>query len=290
MSRWLVTGAGGQLGRELTAALADRDVTRASRQDLDIADPVAVAEFFRRHEPDVVLNAAAYTAVDDAEGEPLVAARVNAVGPGVLAEACARHRALLVHVSTDYVFDGTASRPYAEDAAVSPRGVYGETKAAGERAVLQSAAEAYVVRTAWLYGAHGRNFVKTMIRLERERQTVRVVDDQIGSPTWARGLAGALIELAERRPEPGVYHATNGGEVSWYGFARAIFAELGADPDRVRPTTTAEFPRPAPRPAYSVLGTGRWQAAGLSPLPDWASALRSAFAALDFSSFTPIRP
>jgi dTDP-4-dehydrorhamnose reductase len=276
VTRWLVTGSAGQLGSDLLRALAGRDAVGCDRTELDVADGDAVAAAFARYRPTVVVNAAAFTAVDDAEGHPEPAFRVNAVGPGVLAEACAAAGALLVHVSTDYVFDGSAREPYAEDATVCPASVYGRSKAAGERAVLDRGS-GYVVRTAWVYGARGRNFVKTMVALEARKREVRVVDDQRGSPTWSLDLANGLVELAERRPPAGIYHCTNAGDTTWYGLARAVFEELGADPDRVRPTTTAEFPRPAPRPAFSVLSPAGWIGAGLRPLPDWRVALRRAF-------------
>lgn len=276
MTRWLVTGSAGQLGSDLLRALAGGDAVGCDRTELDVADADSVAAAFARYRPTVVVNAAAFTAVDDAEGHPEPAFRVNAVGPGVLAEACAAAGALLVHVSTDYVFDGSAREPYAEDATVCPASVYGRSKAAGERAVLDCGS-GYVVRTAWVYGARGRNFVKTMVALEAREREVRVVDDQRGSPTWSLDLANGLVELAERRPPAGIYHCTNAGDTTWYGLARAVFEELGADPDRVRPTTTAEFPRPAPRPAFSVLSQVRWIGAGLRPLPDWRVALRRAF-------------
>lgn len=276
MTRWLVTGSGGQLGSDLLRVLAHSDAIGCDRAALDVADAEAVAAALERYRPTVVANAAAYTAVDDAEGDPDEAFRVNAVGPGVLADACRRAGALLLHISTDYVFDGTASEPYREEDPVCPATVYGRSKAEGERAVLETGA-GYVVRTAWVYGAAGRNFVKTMAALALGREEVAVVADQRGSPTWSLQLAGGLLELASRRPAPGVYHCTNSGDTNWYGFARAVFEELGADPDRIRPTTTAEYPRPAPRPAYSVLSTAKWSEAGLTPLPHWRVALREAF-------------
>jgi dTDP-4-dehydrorhamnose reductase len=268
--RWLVTGAGGQLGSELVGALDGAAVTAPTHAELDVtnADDVAAAVAGM----DVVVNAAAWTDVDGAEAHEAAAAAVNAVAPAHLAAACATAGATLVHVSTDYVFAGDARTPYREDAPIASCSAYGRTKAGGERAVLDSGARAYVVRTAWLYGASGANFVRTMARLERERDTVDVVDDQRGSPTWSADLAQALIALARSDAPPGVYHCTNGGETTWYGLARAVFAELGADPDRVRPTTTDRFPRPAPRPAYSVLCTGKWRAAGLPPMRPWSYA------------------
>lgn len=291
----LVPGGAGQLGSDL-AACGERSgdevlVRAASSAELDITQPGAVIEAVTEHAEaaradgryPVVVNAAAYTAVDAAEGNEERAFAVNADGPRVLAAVCSSRRVPLVHVSTDYVFSGDADMPYEPDAPLGPRGVYGRTKAAGEDAVLGSGARAWIVRTAWVYGATGSNFVKTMARLERERDQVSVVDDQRGSPTWSADLAGGLLELAARiaegsAPRPRILHCTGGGDTTWYGFARAIFEELGADPDRVRPCTTEEFPRPAPRPAYSVLSDAAWRAAGLTPLRPWREAL-SAFIA-----------
>jgi dTDP-4-dehydrorhamnose reductase len=184
-----------------------------------------------------------------------------------------------VHVSTDYVFAGDGVRPYEVGDTPDPRSAYGRTKLAGELAVRELLPDSsYVVRTAWVYGGTGANFVKTMVRLQGERDTVSVVDDQRGSPTWSADLARALVELARSKPAPGIYHCTGGGDTTWFGFTRAIFDELGADPARVLPTTTDAFPRPAPRPAYSVLSDAAWRAAGLSPMPDWRDALHEAFA------------
>jgi dTDP-4-dehydrorhamnose reductase len=188
----------------------------------------------------------------------------------------------LLHVSTDYVFPGDASSPYGTADPLGPRSVYGVTKAAGEQAVLGSGAQAWVVRTSWVYGAHGGNFVKTMARLAASDDPVSVVDDQRGSPTWTRDLAAGLLELAEfvaagKQPPP-VLHATGGGDTTWHEFARAVFTELGADPSRVRPSRTSDRPRPAPRPAYSVLSDAEWRAAGLTPLRPWREALTAAFA------------
>ncbi|MDX6209098.1 MAG: dTDP-4-dehydrorhamnose reductase [Frankiales bacterium] len=279
MTRWLVTGAGGQLGSDLVAVLtaAGDEVVGLTRADLDISDERSVRAAVDRVWPDVVINAAAYTAVDAAETDEDEAYRVNATGPGVLATATSG-RARLLHVSTDYVFDGQGSAPYAEGDPTEPRSAYGRTKLAGERAALGVHPDAYVVRTAWVYGAGGGNFVKTMAALEAKHDTISVVDDQRGSPTWSRDLAYGLVALGRSAAAPGVYHCTNGGEATWYDLARAVFEELGADPGRVQPTTTDAFPRPAPRPAYSVLGTQRWRAAGLTPLRDWRVALGAAFA------------
>ncbi|MDQ6650397.1 MAG: dTDP-4-dehydrorhamnose reductase [Actinomycetota bacterium] len=283
----LVVGAAGQLGSDLMRVLGEQGVTASgwTRAELDVADPAAVAPAVvgwaagtGRGSRPVVFNAAAWTDVDGAETDEATAYAVNATAPGLLAAACAAAGADLVHVSTDYVFAGNADVPYPEDAPTEPLGAYGRTKAAGEQAVLGGAGHAYVVRTAWVYGAVGRNFVKTMARLEQERDTLEVVADQQGSPTWSGQLAAGLVGLATTRPPPGVYHCTNGGQTSWCGLARAVFEELGADPDRVQAVGSAAFRRPAPRPAYSVLASTRWASVGLPLLPDWRTALHDAFA------------
>jgi dTDP-4-dehydrorhamnose reductase len=280
MSRWLITGAGGQLGADLGAALAGEDVHSFHHRDLDIADAAAVARAIARVQPDIVINAAAYTAVDAAESDEDAAYRVNAAGPAILAAALSGTTARLIHVSTDYVFAGDAHRPYEVDDQTGPKSAYGRTKLAGEIAVREVLpAASYVVRTAWVYGATGKNFVKTMIRLEREHETVSVVDDQRGSPTWSADLARGLVALGRSAAPPGIYHCTNSGDTTWFGFTQAIFEELAADPARVRPTTTDAFPRPAPRPAYSVLSDAASRAVGLRPLPHWRDALHRAFAA-----------
>ncbi|GIH62480.1 dTDP-4-dehydrorhamnose reductase [Microbispora siamensis] len=275
--RWLVTGATGMLGADLAALLAAEreDVAALSRRDLDLCDPAAVLAAVRTEKPDVVVNCAAWTAVDDAETHEEEALSVNGHAVGPLAEACARHGATLVHMSTDYVFDGTARTPYAEDEPVAPVNAYGRTKAAGERAALRHGG--YVVRTAWLYGAHGPNFVRTMVRLAAGHDTVRVVDDQRGQPTWTGDLAAQIVRLVRAQAPAGIYHGTNAGLTTWYGFAREIFRLLGADPDRVRPTNSRDFPRPARRPAYGVLGHDAWGRAGLAPMRDWRAALRDAW-------------
>jgi dTDP-4-dehydrorhamnose reductase len=283
VTRWLVTGAGGMLGRDLVAALADRGepVSGMDRASLDVTDGAAVADAIAAARPDVVVNCAAWTAVDDAEASEEQALAVNAGGAAVLAAACAGSGGSgtrLVQVSTDYVFAGDAGRPYAEDDVPAPRTAYGRTKLAGEREVLSRLpGSGYVVRTAWLYGAHGPNFVKTMIRLSDERPTVDVVDDQRGQPTWTADVARQIIALIGSAARPGVYHATSSGQTTWCGLAREIFELLGADPSRVRPVPSSAFPRPAPRPAYSVLGHGAWSGPGIAPIGDWRAALHDAF-------------
>jgi dTDP-4-dehydrorhamnose reductase len=254
---------------------------------LDITDPDAVdaalTAFARAATGDdvtgraVVINAAAYTAVDDAEADPDSAYAVNAAGPTHLAQAAARLGLGLIQVSTDYVFPGDGTRPYEVDDPTGPHSVYGASKLAGEQAVLEGYPEAHVVRTAWVWGVTGGNFVKTMAKLESARPTLSVVDDQRGTPTYSADLAAGLLELAAADLPGGVLHLTNAGQTTWFDFARAIFVELGADPERVQPTTTAAFPRPAPRPAYSVLSPAAWVSAGLTPLRDWQAALHDAF-------------
>jgi dTDP-4-dehydrorhamnose reductase len=274
--RWLVTGAGGLLGRDLCAALAEvgeGDVVAATRADLDITDPAAVRAAVAR--TDVVFNAAAWTDVDGAEEAEDAATAVNGHAVRMLAEAVGPR---LVHFSTDYVFDGTATAPYPEDASPAPVNAYGRGKALGERAVL--ARGGYVVRTAWLYGEHGPNFVRTMLTLAAERDTVDVVDDQQGPPTWSAALARQAVALAAAasagRAAPGVYHGTSAGSTTWYGLARAVFAEARLDPGRVRPTSSNRFRRPARRPAYSVLGRDRWSGTAIAPLPRWRPMLAEA--------------
>ncbi|SDO10023.1 dTDP-4-dehydrorhamnose reductase [Actinacidiphila guanduensis] len=285
---WLVTGAAGMLGQDLLVRLRTEPNTAVvglGSAALDITDAEAVAAAVAEYQPVVVVNCAAWTAVDDAEEHEAEAARLNGDGPRHLAEACAKHGAKLLHVSTDYVFGGDAEQPYAEDAATAPRSAYGRTKLAGEQAVLQTLpADGHVVRTAWLYGAGRGNFVRTMIKLEGVKDTLDVVDDQRGQPTWTADLADRLVRLGvgalDGTAPPGVYHGTSAGETTWFGFTREIFRLLGADPERVRPTTSEAFKRPAPRPAYSVLGHDRWQQAGIEPIRDWREALAEAFPAL----------
>ncbi|PAZ10132.1 dTDP-4-dehydrorhamnose reductase [Streptomyces sp. SA15] len=280
--RWLVTGAGGMLGHDMVDELLRRgeEVTGLDRTALDITRADAVEGAFAEHRPDIVVNCAAYTAVDDAESDEERALRINGDGPRLLARAAAGRGTRLVHISTDYVFPGdTRTTPYPEDHPPAPRTAYGRTKLAGEQAVLRELPGAgVVVRTAWLYGVHGRSFVRTMTELEARRDTVDVVDDQRGQPTWSADVAERIADLGPRvgRDASGVLHATSSGEATWYELAREVFAHLGADPDRVRPVSSAAFPRPAPRPAYSALAHGRWQRLGLPPLRDWRTALHEA--------------
>ena len=281
MSRWLVVGCDGMLGQDLVAALGEpagaHEVTAVDRDTVDIIDPEACVAAVAGH--DIVVNVAAWTAVDAAETHEGQAFAVNAVGAANLARACSAAGTRMLQVSTDYVFAGDATSPYAEDAPLAPRSAYGRTKAAGEWAVRTYLPDtSWVVRTAWLYGAHGPNFVKTMARLANERDTVSVVDDQRGQPTWTVDLARAIVRLATSEAPSGIYHGTSAGETTWFGFTQEIFRLLGLDPARVLPTTSEAFVRPAPRPAYSVLGHDHWDGAGLAPIRDWREALALAVA------------
>ena len=283
-SRWLVTGAAGMLGSDLLSVLdgiPGIEPTAVTRAELDITDLDAVRAAVAGH--DVVVNGAAWTDVDGAETQEAAATVVNGEGVHNLAAACAEQGAVLLHVSTDYVFDGRGTSPYPEDAPTDPLNAYGRSKLVGEQAVLeQLPAHGYVVRTAWLYGEHGGNFVATMLKLAARMDNLTVVDDQRGQPTWSYELARQLVALGRAALDgdapAGVYHGTASGETTWFGLARAAFELSGLDPERIRPTTSDAFVRPAPRPGYSVLGHDRWSAAGLKPLPEWRESLAEALA------------
>jgi dTDP-4-dehydrorhamnose reductase len=295
VSGWLVTGAAGMLGRDLTALLAERgeQVTGLGHGDLDITDTDAVAATLDKHKPSVVVNCAAWTAVDDAETQEDEALRLNGDGPANLAAACARLGAILVQPSTDYVFDGQATRPYRENDPAGPRSAYGRTKLAGDRAVLEALPDGgYVVRTAWLYGEHGPSFVRTMLRLARAGNPVTVVDDQAGQPTWTADLAAQVVTLVAASAPAGIYHATSSGQTTWFGLAQEVFdlyaasTGHGAGRELVQPTTSAAYARAATkqtaaRPAYSVLGHDAWAKAGITPIGDWRDRLRLAFPAME---------
>ncbi len=267
---WMVTGALGMLGTDVCRVLARHDiaVTPVDHGDLDLFDDDAVGEAVAAH--DVVVNCAAWTAVDDAESHEEDAHGINAIAPAVLARAAARHGRRIVHLSTDYVFDGSARSPYDEDAPVTPASAYGRTKAAGEAAVRDAAPEHHlVVRTAWLYGAQGSCFPRTIARVAREQGAVRVVDDQWGQPTWTVDVAELILRLVEGDVPAGTWHATSTGETTWFGFARRVVESAGLAPEVVSATDSSSFVRPAPRPAYSVLGHRKLQAHGIDPIGPW---------------------
>jgi len=271
--RIVVTGAGGQLGRDLQEALARRghEVLPLGRRELDVTRPEQCRDVMVSLRPDAVVHAAAYTAVDQAEHDPDGAYAVNAFGTRNVAAAAERVGAKLCYISTDYVFDGRAEAPYREFDRPNPLNVYGRSKLAGEGMVRSFSSRHYIVRTSWLYGLHGANFVKTMLRLAREREYVQVVDDQVGSPTSSADLSGFVAELVETELY-GIYHASNAGQCSWYEFAGAVFELSGLEVD-LRPCRTDEFPRPAVRPAFSVLDNMAIRLNGFTPLRGWREAL-----------------
>jgi len=272
--RTLLLGGAGMLGTDLRRILGRRAEAPTSAE-LDIRDAAAVEAAVAGM--DVVINAAAYTKVDEAETHEDDALAINAAGAENAARAAAAAGAKFVQVSTDYVFDGTADEPYREDAPLNPLGAYGRTKADGERRVLAAHPGAHIVRTAWLYGDAGTSFPRTMLGLASQRDTVSVVTDQVGQPTWTMDVARLINSLIESNAPGGIYHATNGDSATWFVFAQELFRRAGLDPQRVLPTTSADFVRPAPRPAYSVLGHTAWTLAALDVPRTWREALDDAF-------------
>jgi len=286
MLRILVPGKTGQVGWELQGALAPLGTVIAlDRSGMDLANSDSIRRAIRDAKPEVIINAAAYNNVDRAETEPELAMRVNGVAPGIMAEEAKRLGAILIHYSTDYVFDGELDRPYNEDDPPNPLSEYGRSKLAGEQAIASSGAPHLIFRTSWVYAARGQNFVRTMLRLGRERSELRIVDDQVGAPNWARFIAKATAQVLRQLGDghkaignrAGIYNLTATGAVSWYGFASAIFveakAQLGMTPPKLIPITTAEYPLPARRPANSRLDNSKLTAAfGLTP-PSWDAML-----------------
>ena len=280
----LLTGVKGQVGWELQRSLASLgEVVAVDREDMDLADAAAIRTKVQEIAPRVIVNPAAYTAVDRAESEPERARLINAVAPGILAEAALRCGAILVHYSTDYVFDGSKDTAYLEDDAPHPLNVYGATKLAGEAAIRAVGVRHLILRTSWVYGLRGGNFLLTMQRLMRERTELKIVDDQIGAPTWSRLIAEATAQILAQclspargadRPEPwGTYHLTCGGETSWYGFAAAI-AELGGYTTRLTPIPSSDYPTPARRPTNSRLDNAKLARVFGLRLPHWREALK----------------
>lgn len=281
----LVIGKNGQIGWELERSLCVLgDVLAVDRQSVDLANADNIRAFMRQAKPDVIVNAAAYTAVDQAESEPELAMAINGTAPGILAEEAKRLGALFIHYSTDYVFDGTKRTPYTEDDTPNPINVYGKTKLAGERAVQAVGGNYMILRTSWVYGMRGKNFLLTILRLLREKDELRIVDDQIGSPTWCRTISDAtahIVAFALRDPgqlETGLYHLTAAGQTSWCGFARAIAdlaAARGQAKKTILPIASQAYPTLARRPLYSVLANEACSGLPLSN-PDWRRALRLA--------------
>lgn len=275
----LVTGAGGQLGKDTAAFLrkAGHDVQGCGRADLDITNQEQCMQVVMAFRPDAVIHCAAYTAVDQAEADPDEAYRVNADGTRNMAMAAEKAGAKLVYISTDYVFNGRSAIPYREYDSTDPQGVYGKSKRAGELLAQTLSTRYFIVRTSWVYGQHGHNFVKTMLRLGAEKPLVQVVHDQKGSPTYTVDLAGFLSDLIQTE-KYGIYHASNSGDCTWFEFTQAIFEEAReagfAITARLEPCTTAQFPRPAPRPANSVMDHGSIRTNGFSELRHWREGLR----------------
>lgn len=283
MTKILLTGINGQVGQELQQTLTPLGkIIGLNRQQLDLTKPEQIQEAIATIKPDIIVNAAAYTAVDKAETEVDLAMAVNAIAPQIIAEAGAKHQAMVVQISTDYVFSGKNHIPYTESDATNPLGVYGKSKLLGENAVRNVSDRHLIVRTAWVYGSRGQgNFVKTMLRLGAEKDELRVVADQIGSPTWSYDLARAIAMMVAKLPDHiplGTYHFTNSGVASWYDFAVAIFEEarklnFSLKIERIVPITTTDYPTPAPRPAYSVLNKQKIsQILGEHP-PYWRESL-----------------
>lgn len=279
----LVLGRDGQIGsalsRRLPAALPDARLTVTEFDTLDLTDNDAIVSAIRALKPDLIINAAAYTAVDQAEKEPERAHQINGIAPGVLAEEAKRCHALLIHYSTDYVFDGRKTTPYIETDPTQPLNEYGKSKRAGETAIAQTGADAIVLRTSWVYGATGRNFLLTMLRLAGEKEELRIVDDQIGVPNESDTLAGLTVALAQKGPaflkeRSGLYHFSASGQTTWFGFAQAIFANL-PNPPRLVPIATSEYPAPAQRPAYGVLCARCFVETFDIAMPHWKAALES---------------
>ena len=273
----LITGANGQLGREMRKVLDDDIFVNAIYTDveeLDITDAEAIEKCVTSNQVDYIVNCAAYTAVDAAESNVELCTKLNVEAPTLLAQAAHKHNAKLIHISTDYVFDGTSCRPYREDNEICPKSVYGSTKADGERHIINVAPESIIVRTAWLYSPHGKNFVKTMLELGRSRETLRVVSDQIGTPTYALDLASVIKTFIDSEQwHPGIYHFSNEGAISWYDFTMAIHRIAGITTCHVLPCMTKDYPTPATRPHYSVLDKSKIKTTLGIEIPYWEESL-----------------
>ncbi len=303
MKTILITGANGQVGWELQRTLASFGrIIAIDREQLDLCQPDAIRQFVRECQPDIIINPAAYTAVDKAESEPDLAMAVNGVAPGIFAEEAKKLGALLVHYSTDYVFDGSKPTPYSETDAPNPQSVYGKTKLAGDEAINASGCKHLILRTSWVYGVHGANFVQTVLRLARERSELRIVADQFGAPTWAHLLANSTALILQRWQHQnfdsslsGVYHLTAGGRTNWHQYAEEIVRlarqydeALNQKPLTIQPIATHEYPLPAKRPANSVLSTDKIKQAFNLRLPEWQDDLAECVRLLYTPSAVPV--
>ncbi len=277
--KFLIFGKNGQVGSALGRLLHKHDVIAFDKDELDLAEQSAIEEVIKQHEPDWVINASAYTAVDPAEENEALADAINHLAPAAMAKVCAQLGCPMVHYSTDYVFNGEAKQPYKEDDLTCPQSAYGRTKLAGEQAVMQHQPNSIILRTAWVYAAQGANFVNTMLRLGQERDQLNVVDDQFGSPTLAQDLAQATVQIIEQTPsrqfgeKAGIYHATGSGHTTWYQFAKKVFELTGNDRIELNPIPSSAYPTPAKRPAFSVLSNEKLKTAFDLEMPEWQTAL-----------------
>ena len=271
---WLVLGANGQLGQELIHLLKIKNIeaTGTDRNEIDFAKPNEIAEKLAKLNPSHIVNCGAYTQVDKAEEEPELANLINAQAVGVIAKFASERKIPFVHISTDYVFDGTSTNAYLEDDKINPQSVYGSSKALGEKEALENNPDSYILRTAWVYGKYGSNFPKVIAKKLRNNESLNVVNDQVGAPTWTFDLASAIIEILDKKPKPGIYHITNSESCSWFEFAQEIAKTLNVDGKLVKPTDSKSFVRPAVRPKFSVLSNTKWENAGLTPLRSWKEA------------------
>jgi dTDP-4-dehydrorhamnose reductase len=271
---WLVLGAKGQLGQELIHLLKIKNIGAigTDRNEIDFTKPNEIAEKLTKLNPSHIVNCGAYTQVDKAEEEPELANLINAQAVGVIAKFASERKIPFVHISTDYVFDGTSTIAYLEADKVNPQSVYGSSKALGEKEASENNPESYILRTAWVYGEYGSNFPKVIAKKLRNNEELNVVNDQVGAPTWTFDLASAIIEILDKKPKPGIYHITNSESCSWFEFAQEIAKTLNIEENLVKPTDSKSFVRPAVRPKFSVLSNTKWENAGLTPLRSWKEA------------------
>jgi dTDP-4-dehydrorhamnose reductase len=274
----LVLGSSGQVGTDLVKLLIENKIKHIAlaRSEIDLANSETIFYSLKNYEFDLLINCAAYTQVDQAESEVELASKINAIAVGEIAKACKAKGANLVHLSTDYVFAGESTSPYLESDPTDPQSVYGASKLQGEEFAIALNEKTWILRTAWVYGAVGSNFAKTIAKLLQSAKELEVVDDQIGAPTWSKHIAEAILDLTTKKPEFGIYNCTNAGETSWFEFAQVIATTLNIDVSQVKPVKSDLLSRPAKRPSYSVLSNRKWIEAGLNPLPNWKAAWQAA--------------